>query len=110
MIDIKHIDTIPEGGDPSMLGDIDISGGDLNIVKNAVYQHQRDIIMMHKGEIKCAPAMGVGASDFIDDADEATIIGVIRRELVRDKQTVERIGFRNGKLEIEAYYEEDKDG
>jgi hypothetical protein len=84
-------------------GDIDLSSGDLRWV-DSTYQHQRDITLCQKGELKRAPVSGVGAANFLHDNNPARLIRAIRKELSRDGQTVNSVLLNNGGLEIDAHY------
>ncbi len=84
-------------------GDILFSNGDISW-GNGTNQHQRDIIVVNKGELKHAPGTGVGANDYLNENDPAKLVRAIRKELTKDGQTIESFKVVDGDFEIDAKY------
>lgn len=87
-------------------GDLDLSGGDIAYIE-ASQQHQRDIILTRKGELKHAPDRGVGAADYFNDDDKEDLLRSTRQQMIRDGIKVLSIEENNGRIEINGYYESD---
>jgi len=93
MIDVKLNDE----------GDVDVSGGDIGYVESTT-QHQRDLIVAHKGHYKGVPNVGVGAINFIHDENPENFLLTIRREFTRDGMKVERVAVTGNDLIVNAAY------
>jgi hypothetical protein len=65
-------------------------------------QHQRDILLAHEGEYRLSPAVGVGASDYLDDEGQDNLKREINRQFTRDGMTVRSI---DNNLNVIAAYE-----
>ena len=85
-------------------GDLDLSGGDINIIDKPDTQHQRDILLMNKGELKHAPLTGVGVMDFLNDDNPEALMDETRRQFIKDKMHVNSVAWTENGLEVEAYY------
>ena len=60
---------------------------------------------MYLGDLKSAPLLGVGISDFIaDETLTSTLEMKIREHLKRDGATVKRLEFYSEKIRIDAHY------
>lgn len=87
-------------------GDLEIQAGDLVLTESTI-QHQRDIILAQKGWWHFAPTQGVGLNNWMHEhGSQGALMGEIRRELERDGATVSRISMNDGKLIVEATYEQ----
>ena len=76
------------------------------VVGDVTEQNQRHIIFAEKGEIKRAPALGVGIASYLDDEDPYELLREIRINLRDDGQKIHSCGFdENGKLKIIGGYE-----
>lgn len=67
-------------------------------------QNQALIMVMHKGELKENPSVGVGISDIINDHQLDKWRAEIREQLEMDGQKVDSIVLGTDKLIIEAEY------
>jgi hypothetical protein len=68
-------------------------------------QHQRRLLMAHKGEYKQHPLAGVGLRDYVDDENPDAMIREIRKQLVADGMRVDSIQIIPNGLHIDASYE-----
>lgn len=82
-----------------------IRNGDF-FVGESTPQHQRRLLMAHKGEYKQHPLAGVGLRDFVDDENPDAMIREIRKQLVADGMRVDSINITPNGLHIDATYEE----
>jgi DNA-binding response OmpR family regulator len=80
-----------------------IRNGDF-VVGDATKQHQRSLIVNHKGERKQHLMTNVGAADYLDDENPDEFIRETRRQLVQDGQTVKEIVITATGLGIDAGY------
>lgn len=87
-------------------GDLDLSGGDI-VMADATLQHQRDIILTRPGEMKHAPARGVGVEDYFNDDEKDSLLRKTRQELIIDGVKVKSISMVGDNIKIEGYYEAD---
>lgn len=94
MIDIKQNED----------GDVAIEDGDVAYTESTG-QHKRDILLADKGHFKEHPVAGVGAANFIHDADPSGFYRTTRRECSRDGMKVKDIRVTGGEIEIDAEYE-----
>lgn len=67
-------------------------------------QNQALILVMHKGELKENPSVGVGISDIINDHQLDKWRAEIREQLEMDGQKVDSVKLDNYGLTIEAEY------
>jgi hypothetical protein len=67
-------------------------------------QNQALIMVMHKGELKENPSVGVGISDIINDHQLDKWRAEIREQLEMDGQKVDSVKLDNYGLTIEAEY------
>lgn len=67
-------------------------------------QNQALIMVMHKGELKENPSVGVGISDIINDHQLDKWRAEIREQLEMDGQKVDSVKLDNYGLIIEAEY------
>jgi len=85
--------------------DLDFSSGDLQVTESTG-QHQRDIILSSKGDIRDTPERGVGSILYIQDTGAQDYLRAIRMELAADGQKVRSVGMANdGSIIIDAEYE-----
>ena len=91
--DIKHTDT----------GDVDITGSDISYVESTL-QHQRDLLLTNKGEMKDSPSSGVGVVDFVNDENSAELSTEIRNQFRKDGMNVKEIAIAET-IKIDAAYE-----
>lgn len=54
-------------------------------------QHQKDMILAHKGEYRLTPTVGVGASDYLDDEGPLNLKREINKQFVQDAMKVKSI-------------------
>lgn len=95
MIDIKHTEE----------GDLDLGTDDLRYVASD-YQHQKDILLAHKGDYKEHPALGVGIEDYRNETDPEELLRSIRQEFAADGMKVSKVTISTtGNIETDAYYE-----
>ena len=80
-----------------------IRNGDF-VVGDATKQHQRSLIMNHKGEYKQYPETGVGIANYLDDENPDDMMREVRRQLVQDDLTVEQMRVTATGLQIDAHY------
>lgn len=73
-------------------------------VGDILRQNQALILVMHKGELKENPSVGVGISDIINDHQLDKWRAEIREQLEMDGQKVNSVKFDNYGLTIEAEY------
>lgn len=73
-------------------------------VGDILRQNQALILVMHKGELKENPSVGVGISDIINDHQLDKWRAEIREQLEMDGQKVDSIVLSTDKLIIEAEY------
>lgn len=86
-------------------GDIDLTNGCMQFA-DPTKQHQRDILLTRKGELKHAPLTGVGIDDYLNDDSPEALLREARKQFIRDGMKVEHISFNNGKLLVNAHYDE----
>lgn len=67
-------------------------------------QNQALILLLHKGELKENPAVGVGISDMLLDHDPLHWRQAIREQLEMDGQVVSSIRITNHGITIDAEY------
>ena len=85
-------------------GDVDITGNDINYVEST-QQHQSDLLLLVKGELKDAPSVGVGLADFIGDEDNSDLSTEIRTEFRKDGMKVSEINIQGGIIKVNAAYD-----
>ena len=73
-------------------------------VGDILRQNQALILVMHKGELKENPSVGVGISDIINDHQLDKWRAEIREQLEMDGQKVNSVKLDNYGLTIEAEY------
>ena len=74
------------------------------VIGDITCQNQELIVLAEKGEIKSEPTKGVGIKSFLDDETPENLIRNIRTELSLEGMQVNKIGFENGNLSIDANY------
>lgn len=79
-------------------------GNDGMKVGDTLQQNQALILMLHKGELKENPAVGVGISDMLLDDDPLYWRTAIREQMEMDGQTVNTIKVTRKGIEIKADY------
>jgi hypothetical protein len=85
------------------LGDILLDEGDLHYTE-PTRQHQRDIMLTRKGEIKHSPNTGCGIEDFIDEERPDEMLREIHAQFVRDGMVITQIRHSQNTINIEASY------
>lgn len=92
--------------------DIDIrverdSGGMISsglVVGDILRQNQALILVLHKGELKSDPSVGVGLADMLNDNELDRWRAEIREQLEMDGQRVESIRVSPTSININAKY------
>ncbi len=67
-------------------------------------QNQALLLLLHKGELKERPAVGVGIGDMLLDNDPLYWRTQIKEQLQMDGQRVERVKLNRNGIEIDATY------
>lgn len=85
-------------------GDVAIAGGDV-VVATSDDKHRADLLLVEKGELKWAPAVGVGAQNFLEGEDVAGLLREINLQFSADGMTIKELRFLDdGRLAINAPY------
>jgi hypothetical protein len=85
-------------------GDLLIRGGDFVVVESTG-EHQKQLILLDKGEIKDNPTVGVGAFGYIDNEELDQLPGAIAVEFARDGMDVVRVALdKAGNVQADALY------
>lgn len=74
------------------------------VVGDILRQNQALILVLHKGELKSDPSVGVGLSDMLLDHDLMTWKREIREQMELDGQTVGNVSIDNDKIVIDSEY------
>ena len=74
------------------------------VVGDILRQNQALILVLHKGELKSDPSVGVGLSDILLDHDLLTWKREIREQMELDGQTVGNVSIDNDKIVIDSEY------
>lgn len=85
-------------------GDFLLEGQDL-VIGESTTQHQQQLLLTYPGEWKQNPLTGVGLTDWLNDERSRDLVTEIRRQFKSDGMTVAEIGYEQGKLKIDAEYE-----
>lgn len=80
-----------------------VRGGGL-VVGDILRQNQALLLMLHKGELKEHPAVGVGISDMLLDNDPIYWRTSVKEQLEMDGQRVESVKITRTGIQIEATY------
>lgn len=80
-----------------------VGGGGL-VVGDILRQNQALLLMLHKGELKERPAVGVGISDMLLDNDPIYWRTMIKEQLEMDGQKVGNVKLTKTGIQIEATY------
>ena len=80
-----------------------VNGGGL-VVGDILRQDQALLLMLHKGELKERPAVGVGISDMLLDNDPIYWRTQIKEQLEMDGQRVGSVKITRTGIQIEATY------
>ena len=83
--------------------DLKVKGGDF-VIGESTQQHQQCLLLAEKGSYKQYPAVGVGIATFLKDEDPGDLLREIRIQFSKDGMNVDKLGFENGKLRIDASY------
>lgn len=75
----------------------------LNLV-DTLRQNQALILVLHQGELKERPEVGVGIEDMLLDNDILYWRSRIREQLELDNQNVDKVRITTGGIEINASY------
>lgn len=81
-----------------------IANGDF-VMGDATEQHQRRLLMAHKGEYKQHPLTGVGLADYIDDENKNELVREIRKQMVQDGMTVNVLKITTTGINLDADYQ-----
>ena len=71
---------------------------------NTLRQNQALILILHQGELKERPEIGVGIEDMLLDNDALYWRSRIREQLELDNQNVDKVRITTWGIEIEASY------
>lgn len=88
-------------------GDLLISGGDL-VVGESTQQHQQELIVAKKGQLRHAPQVGVDAESWLmdDELESLEFRHQVAGEFERDGMVIEELKITaHGKINIKANYE-----
>lgn len=80
-----------------------VRGGSL-VTGETVHQNQALILLLHKGELKERPAVGVGISDMLLDNDPLYWRAQIKEQLEMDGEKVESVKILENGIQIDADY------
>ncbi len=80
-----------------------IVNGDFEI-GNPINQNQKLLLETNKGEFKQHPITGVGASLFIDEEGNDSIIREIRKQFSEDGIKITQLNIVNEQIKIKANY------
>ena len=69
-------------------------------------QHQEDILICQKGEVKEFPDRGVGLANYVNESEIDEMLSETRSEFEKDGMTVESINYNEetGELNYDANY------
>lgn len=79
-------------------------GGGGVVVGDILRQNQALLLMLHKGELKERPAVGVGITDMLLDNDPIYWRTRIKEQLEMDGQKVGSVKLTTSGIQIEATY------
>lgn len=85
--------------------DLVLENGDFKLTESSK-QHQKDLLISRKCDYKL-PLVGVDVYSALLDDEQENLIGIIRKEFVKDGMNVNSISYDNGTLKIDAPYEVD---
>lgn len=74
------------------------------ILGDTLRQNQALILVLHQGELKERPEVGVGIEDMLLDNDILYWRSRIREQLELDNQNVDKVRITTGGIEIDASY------
>jgi hypothetical protein len=83
--------------------DLRIENGDF-VIDDSDLQHQRLLLYAEKGAYKQYPTTGVAIMTFLKDDNEADMLREIRLQFAQDGMQVDKLSYKNGKLEVSANY------
>lgn len=83
--------------------DLKFVNGDL-VIGEATLQHQKLLLLAHKGEIREFPTRGVGVGSWLLDDQAGNLNGAIKREFTADGMKVEKVNTSGGKINVKANY------
>lgn len=81
-----------------------VVGGGGIVVGDILRQNQALLLMLHKGELKERPSVGVGISDMLLDNDPIYWRTAIREQLEMDGQHIGSVKISRTGIQIEATY------
>ncbi|MEO0337579.1 MAG: oxidase [Bacteroidota bacterium] len=87
--------------------DLEIENGDF-LIGQSTRQHQALLLLTEKGEWREFPLRGVGAVRWINDDLSGDLNGAIKREYEADGMVVNGVKGNIENLQIEAYYESNR--
>lgn len=80
-------------------GDLLLVGGSM-VSGETTYQHQRDLLILRKGDLRTEPLVGVGIEDYTDNEQPEELLREISTQFMNDGMVVKKVSLTN----IEAYY------
>lgn len=85
-------------------GELQVENGDF-VIGDATLQHQKDILVAHKGEYKLHPEIGVGILNELNNENPRAVLAQIKRNFEHDGMKVKNLKVApNGNLIIDADY------
>jgi hypothetical protein len=86
-------------------GDIIFKDNDITIGFSDL-QHQEDLLLMQKGELKREPLQGVGIENFLNESDIDGMLAEVKTVFTNDGMDVQRLSFdeQTGNLNYHADY------
>lgn len=84
-------------------GDLKFQNNDV-VMGESTEQHQRLLLLAHKGDYKESPTVGVNATLFLKDEDNGGLLASIKSEFEKDGMKVNNIAITGEKLTIDARY------
>jgi hypothetical protein len=86
--------------------DLQFKNGDF-VVGESTEQHKALLLLANKGEIRYYPWAGVGLGNFINDEELVGAEQEIQKQFELDGMRITKLRiYENGKLEIDASYED----
>lgn len=76
------------------------------VLGESTVQHQHLLLVTHPGEWKQSPLAGVGLDYWLNEERSGDMTAEVRRQFKADGMMVNSIGYEQGRLKIDAVYEE----
>ncbi len=83
--------------------DLAIADNDL-VVDWSDEQHQKQLLLTPKGQLKQSLDVGVGLGSFLKDDEVGDMLLEIRKQFTKDGMQVNSVQYNNGQLIIDAAY------